>query len=557
MLLAALVLLGSLALGAQVVSSSKFDTLKFSSIEQCGSFNVSFVGSSINATSTLTLTILPFNSSSIPITIPPSSWDSASGAAAAAFITFLPIPAGSTFIATLDDAGTGEAVAAVSDIIKIEDSDDTSCLPSSTETQLFSTQSTLSQCESFNVSFSNTSTAPTVRAFVPNFFSETLNQTSTTSNTTGVASYILPVFRGFEVAFLFEDDDGNHQVSNLYPVGGDASSSTSCFPFDFTAAASSASATPSPGGLSSAGAVAIGVVSGTVVGTMLILLGWFFWRERRRRLARKQMEAFVAVKPSLSEKEKQFDDELSRTPPPYLSAPRPSRQSPPQIIQTNPAQSQSRYLANPPYRPEDFSSPTSSRYSQNTRAKLYSTADSGVLPDTPAFNSSRRTRGHDPNNQSIETLDIEGMLEAATIRTPHPTVLARERAPTPDSGIIDGATVFASPRIGVSATPTLASAPAPVVNTRILSSKRSDENLDVPLSATDFGRFSDVVMDYPREALTLARGESPNIRGRLPVSATSSFTPSFDEAGPGGVRDSGGYATFKANLASRPVARRS
>lgn len=184
--------------------------------------------------------------------------------------------------------------------------------------------------------------------------------------------------------------------------------------------------------------------------------------------------------------------------------------------------------------------------------KLYSTADSGVLPEEPAVNHSRRTRGHDPNNQSIETLDIEGMLEAATIRAPHPTVLARERAPTPDSGIIDGAAIFASPRIGVSTTPAFAPAPAPVVNPKMLSSKRSDENLDVPLSATDFGRFSDVVMDYPREALTLARGESPHIGGR--VSATTSFMPPFGELG--GVRDSGaGYATFKANIASRPVAR--
>lgn len=289
---------------------------------------------------------------------------------------------------------------------------------------------------------------------------------------------------------------------------------------------------------------------------MLILLGWFFWRERRRRRARKQMEAFVAVEPSYSEKQKQFMEERPITPPPNVSARRPRRQSPSQIAQTNPAQSQSRYLANPPYRAEDFSSPTSSRYSQNTRAKLYSTADSSVLPETPAFNSSRRTRGHDPNNQSIETLDIEGMLEAATIRTPRPTVLARSRAPTTKSGIIDGATIFSSPRIGAGAAPTFASPPAPAVNPKImLSSNRSDENLDVPLSATDFGRFSDVVMDYPREALTLARGQSPNIGGRLPVSATASFMPSFDETGPGEVRDSRGYATFKANLASRPVAR--
>lgn len=181
--------------------------------------------------------------------------------------------------------------------------------------------------------------------------------------------------------------------------------------------------------------------------------------------------------------------------------------------------------------------------------------DSGIFADSPVLSSFRRKKGHDGHNQSIETLDIEGMLEAATVPVVQTPRTAGEGSGNMDTGVIDGTTMFATSRDNVPV-PKLSPPPAALARASArLGARRSDENLDVPLTATDYGRFSDVVMDYPREALADEHRDSSNVGERFMLSTTKSFVPVVDN-GFGGVRDSGaGYATFKANLASRPVAR--
>lgn len=205
-----------------------FATIRFSSIEQCGPFNVTFSGTQPVALP-LTLTVVPFGSSAVPLSIPlpDPEWDSKTSTGVA--ITFLPYPAGTVFIASLDDA-QGRSTGFTSDIIRILPSNNTSCVSTEKKARTYTAEPPFSQCQPFNVTFDPTqAVSPVVRLFVPNGQAVLLNQTQEPSYP-GTTSFIMAAFRGQPTVLLFSDGSDRLQSTDLLTVTGDVTSSNSCFP---------------------------------------------------------------------------------------------------------------------------------------------------------------------------------------------------------------------------------------------------------------------------------------------------------------------------------------
>ena len=210
-------------------SVTAFNSVRFSSIQQCGPFNVTFSGTQPTALP-LTLTVVPFASSAVPLSIPlpKPEWNSEMSTGVA--ITFLPYPAGTTFVASLDDAN-GRGTGSTSDIIRIMQSDNTSCISTTQQTQTYTPEPPFSQCQPFDVTFDPTkSVPPVVRSFTPNGPALFLNQTRLSTNPPGTSSFTMAAFRGQPVILLFSDGSNRLQSTNLLTVTGDATSSNSCFP---------------------------------------------------------------------------------------------------------------------------------------------------------------------------------------------------------------------------------------------------------------------------------------------------------------------------------------
>jgi hypothetical protein len=205
-----------------------FDSITFSSIAQCKSFNISFVGDQAPPALPLTLTVVPLNSTNlVSIPIPHEAWNAQTSTGAA--ITFLPFAAGTQFLASLDDVN-GQGTGKVSDIIKIQPSDDSGCLFAGENitdpTPSYTLVGSLSQCEPFALSFNATSeNSPTVRVFRPKGPSFFINSTS---ESPGMATFVTKVQRGKEIVMLFDDGHSNRQTTELTTVGGDSSSSVDC-----------------------------------------------------------------------------------------------------------------------------------------------------------------------------------------------------------------------------------------------------------------------------------------------------------------------------------------
>lgn len=209
-------------------SATAFTAIRFSSIRQCGPFNVTFSGNQPTALP-LALTVVPFGSSATPISIPLPNpeWDSTTSTGIA--ITFLPYPAGTTFVASLDDAA-GQGTGFTSDIIKILQSDDTSCVSTAEKAQTYTAKPPFSQCQPFNVTFDPTrAVPPVVRLFVPNGQAPLLNRTQDTHEP-GTTSFTMAAFRGQPAVLLFRDGSNHLQSTDLFTVIGDVTSSKACFP---------------------------------------------------------------------------------------------------------------------------------------------------------------------------------------------------------------------------------------------------------------------------------------------------------------------------------------
>ncbi|KIP09696.1 hypothetical protein PHLGIDRAFT_11814 [Phlebiopsis gigantea 11061_1 CR5-6] len=288
-----------LAFGPQVVLS--FNSITFSAVQQCGNFSVHFSGGTLPTSLPLTLTVVPFNLTPISIDISRASWDPIKLTGVA--VSFLPFPADTQFVASLDDAN-GASTGPVSDVIRVDPSEDASCLSANSFSleQRYIVNSTLSQCQDFNVTYdpSVVDSPPTVRSFVPKGRPLFLNE-NVLASTLGRTAYSLAAREGQQVVLVFSDDTGFRQATDLLAVGGDSNSPAGCLPSNqastatsgLTSATSTAVASSSHGGLSKGGIVAIGVVCGLSVGGIALAMAFWFCRERgriRRRLGRGDSE---------------------------------------------------------------------------------------------------------------------------------------------------------------------------------------------------------------------------------------------------------------------------
>ncbi|KAJ7069566.1 hypothetical protein C8F01DRAFT_518389 [Mycena amicta] len=278
-------LLGVVALGPQVVQGSfKFT---FSPVVQCAPVSVSFSGSdSHNHSVPTTLTILPLVNNAVPIQIPiPNGASNSTGIE----LSFIPLPAGTTFVATLDDVdGPASKVSDVTKVLGANSTDGSAdCLTSPTVNTVafFEVPQIVSQCDVFLVHFT-TSDAPNITAFKPTGGVTNLPLVSAGD---GVASYMMTGQRGDEVALLFNDTTTNQvQTSALMTIDGDSGSSTSCLNNNKNNGNvksdndSSPNATTKRAGLPKAAIIGIAAGAAVLVFAAMVLL-WYFLRQRRRR----------------------------------------------------------------------------------------------------------------------------------------------------------------------------------------------------------------------------------------------------------------------------------
>ena len=225
---------------------SVFEFISYSPIQQCGPFNVSFSGGIPPPSLPLTLTVFPFNSTPLAFTIPQSAWDNST--ASGSYVALLPLPEGVSLMASLDDA-MGNNAALASEVIQIGTSHNTSCISTAANATAPPTfrllNTTVSQCSPFSVTRDTSSPdySISVRVLIPTGLSSWLQSTSFHSSQ-GVDTYTftMSVARGFEVALLFVDGQGNRQVSNLLSVAGDESAPTKCLENNSTTPTARASA---------------------------------------------------------------------------------------------------------------------------------------------------------------------------------------------------------------------------------------------------------------------------------------------------------------------------
>ncbi|KAJ7643952.1 hypothetical protein FB45DRAFT_896505 [Roridomyces roridus] len=287
-LLFSLPVLAVVTLGPQAVLGS-FKVKIQSPVLECQPATLTFSGNDANNHSIpTTLTILPLLDNVQPINIDiPNGATNTTGIV----LTFIPLPAGTQFIASLDDLQGPSAAA--SDVTPVQASQGASCNVSQPlASPFYQFNGILNQCDGFNVNFT-TATAPNVTALTPRggFIS-----VAPTDFTAGVATY--PPFRNLPrqtvIQLLFDDSDGHLQTTQLITVGGDSSSPSTCLkkPGGNGNHSSNDSSDPRKTRAGLPMAVIIGIAVGAgVIGLLAVLILLYFLRSRRRhRQSAKDLE---------------------------------------------------------------------------------------------------------------------------------------------------------------------------------------------------------------------------------------------------------------------------
>ncbi|KAI0250766.1 hypothetical protein BJV78DRAFT_1216823 [Lactifluus subvellereus] len=523
MLLAFLGLVGFLAFAPRA-ALSVFELIAYSPIRQCGPFNVSFSGGQTPPALPLILTVIPFNSTRLAFAIPESAWDNSTNSGS--YVTFLPLPAGVALMASLDDAD-GNSAAVASEVIQIRPSNDYSCISTKTAapTTFQLVDSTVSQCLPFRVSQNSPSLTQrsSLRVFVPTTLSFRLQSVAFhTNDGIDVFTYIMSVARGFQVALLFDDGEGNRQVSDLLSVGGGEFSPSECL---------LASPTPSPTavvrannarGLSRPAMIAIAVTS-PVIALIFLILGLITIRRERRKRAALRRGLITAVR---------NQSQTYQTPNPQLGPP-----VPPRPCQTPAGMSTPPVPVDPVYPADLFMNPsTGSRPLRSTRSTVLSPSipsdlGSGKYRSNASQNGGTGTR-YSVNGTSIHSLvdlDIVGLLEAASQRQAE-VETPRGSPRTPPLSVPPISTSMALP-----SRPTQAFCPW----RRLLGQKRSDQELDVPLSPLK--RLSQV-------SLT-PQGPSPQVAENDTTVTMTSYEASSRKRAPSTpFRDEGGRGQSKNSV---------
>ncbi|CAK5284058.1 unnamed protein product [Mycena citricolor] len=431
--LACFLLPGILALGPHVVLGS-FE-IQLPPVTECQPVQITFSGQGANNHSVpTTFTVLPLVDDAVPIRIPiPNGATNSTGVA----FSFIPLPAGTDFIASLDDV---EGISAqISDITRVAPPDgtgDPTCLASVhvPTASFYAFNHTIVQCEVFSITY-NTTAPPNITAFQPRGGSWSLPLLANADNRGGIASYTMIAMRQSEwpSCSMTETDICRPRISStviLNPpvstlllkeptVVGDSSSSTACFPPSLDANAGEYYPTPAgmpkppPKGLS-AGAV-IGITTGaSAFALALIFMLWFYLRRRRqnRRTSNVQFNRGLLDTQRWPEEEKQIDFSSPTLPPASLSA--------------------TGFVRDPIYTNEKYAaSLMADNRSDASSWRQYTPESPGGAGDTP----NRRT-STTSSRLSMATVDVHNILSMATVHGDRSSsVVPAEVTVSPEPGL--------------------------------------------------------------------------------------------------------------------------
>ena len=516
---------------------SVFEYVAYSRARQCDPFTISFSGGQLPAALPLTLTAVPFNSTPISFTVPESAWDNSTNSGS--YTTFLPLSARVSFVASLDDAA-GDNAALISDVIQVLPSTDASCIPANQTilAPLRLADNAVSQCSPFNV-MQNTSSLDhtlSVRVLTPTSLSFSLQRTKFySSQGVDTFTYIMNVASGLRVALLFDDGQGNRQVSDLISVGRSVSNSSECLRTS-SASSAAAAAQVQSGAMSTrisrsatseieqllhdlfifirSTTIAI-AVSSCVALLAIIILGIVLVRYERRKLTRRLDEEF-------QNHENNKRSSLVDLPPPTEPAQSPTR------MPHSPAP------VDPVYPPELFMSPSNElREPRSTRTTVLAPFVPWSLRSTKSRSSISRSVSTKTKNSTIAALarslvdlDIAGLLEQAS---------QQPAATEPPRGYPAASphTVTPLPTPSVPPSPS-ASAYSVASPSTIRGATRNQQQPDVPLSP--LSRFSQELLSpeqrltVPEAALTVTTPrDGPSSRSRplpMPPRSPGQFTVS-------------------------------
>ncbi|KAJ7781703.1 hypothetical protein DFH07DRAFT_764728 [Mycena maculata] len=466
-MLASLLVLGVVALGPQVVLGSfKFS---LSPVVQCQPVQIAFSGSDSNNHSVpTTLTILPLADNTAPIQISiPNGASNSTGIQ----LTFIPLPSGTEFLASLD--ALQESSATVSDVTGVAVSNNSTasanCLESTNsipQVSFYEFDDIASQCEPFTITY-HTSTAPNVTAFSPKGGTTPIMAGNNSEAPPNTASYIMNVQRQDEVVLLFDDGEGHAQTTKLITIGGDSTSSQTCFNKTKSAKWASDNDSVAPSNSLSQGAVIGIAVAASLVGLFAILGLLYYMRARRR----KHRVTVMAFDPYLLNRrwppdEKKVD--MYQTPPPF-TAPPPFSGGPfadPEFVR-DPIYTNEKYAAS------IMSDARTSIGSWNQ----FVPEDQRSQRTESVVSSSPEKRNSSASTLSMNTVDIQNILQMATVH--------RDRSGGSDSGIAHQAYTPEQPQPSTAGTAMTTFALAKPAVARLLSTrrKRTASDMDMPISA--------------------------------------------------------------------------
>jgi len=522
MLFVPLLVLGVIALGPQVVLGSfKF---KLSQVVQCKPVTLTFSGSDANNHSVpTTLTILPLSDNAAPIQIPiPNGASNSTGIE----LTFIPLLAEQQFIASLDDIHGPRA--RVSDVTRVvldptAEPAVSNCVSSAVPATVnfYSLTSGLRQCETFTVSYS-TPLPPNVTAFFPR---DRAFQLPLVAADNGTARYTMNGLRQAEVVLLFDDGKSNLQTTKLLTIGGDSSSDKSCFKANMSANDKDSNNSPTTvkAGLSQAAIIGISVGAG-IIGLVAILMLFFVLRERRRR----RRASATSFDPSLLNQKWPPEDHEKRL---HFDQPAPMAAPPPVTPNGYFQEAPNGFVRDPPYTNEKYASSVMS----DVRTSMGSWNQ--FVPEDqrndPALNTQGRRPSVGSSRVSMDTVDIENILQMATVAqlTPSGTNTTRQVEPTPSTAGTAMTTFdVAKPAI------------ARLVSTR---RSRNSDPPDMPTPASKNPSYAAPESQFVPSSYTTYRGDSeppsPNGTFRLNRVADGGIGgfPVASSRGAGNPRDSG------------------
>ncbi|KAK0244362.1 hypothetical protein EDD85DRAFT_807721 [Armillaria nabsnona] len=470
-------LLGVAALGSQAVLAKTFN-FKFDNdnITQCAPVSISFQGSDIPADSIpVNLTLLPLNAPPIAIPIPNAAINSSG-----VYVTFFPLKAGTTFIASLDDQD-GDNSAPVSDLFKVLDSDDTSCLPPDPDGKaLFIYDDSVDQCGNFTVTYT-TQEAPSVRLLKPRGPSFLLQQRDD-DIIAKRAIYSMNFSRQNDVVLLFDSGPDQQNTSSLIMVSGDTTTSKDCLP---KINGNGNETSSQDNGMTTQSAVPMNVAIGVGVGLGLvvlisILIVLFIIRERRHRRQRLKRIPFVPDSPykrrsfGFTEKE-----DYSAFRPPEL-------------------QRSDGVVVDPPYALANYS-PSVSSFSRG----------SGQSWDIVSPGQTRRGSDRITPMSRSTSLDIEGMLNMATNQNNTRPASSGARSESSFGNL--GSPTLTHLRSGIPGNPTSSSIPGPPLTSE--STRSSTVSAHVSHASSNF-----VIKPLPQAVVGLP--SSPRNRALTQLSSS-------------------------------------